>query len=104
MRLVPLYWGSQVKPEELEVFDNVAYINASINSLSLGEYACIHYPANFILASLCASFMKSYQRLSIVFVAGSFSSFVSLRELNLSLNEVSDLMFDAAAFPLLEVR
>ncbi|CAI5643750.1 unnamed protein product [Oreochromis niloticus] len=60
---------SSVKPEELEVFDNVAYINASINSLSLG----------------------------------SFSSFVSLRELNLSLNEVSDLMFDAAAFPLLEV-
>ncbi|XP_039474871.1 X-ray radiation resistance-associated protein 1 isoform X1 [Oreochromis aureus] len=60
---------SSVKPEELEVFDNVAYINASINSLSLG----------------------------------SFSSFVSLRELNLSLNEVSDLMFDAAAFALLEV-
>lgn len=54
--------------------------------------------------AVCASFMKSYQRLSIVFPAGSFSSFVSLRELNLSLNEVSDLMFDAAAFPLLEVR
>ncbi|XP_030603145.1 X-ray radiation resistance-associated protein 1 isoform X2 [Archocentrus centrarchus] len=60
---------NSVKPEDLEVFDNVAFIDASINSLSLG----------------------------------SFSSFVSLRELNLSLNGVCNMTFDAADFPHLEV-
>ncbi|XP_037604365.1 X-ray radiation resistance-associated protein 1 [Sebastes umbrosus] len=58
-----------VKPEDLKVFDNVAYIDASINSLSLG----------------------------------SFSSFVSLRELNLSLNGLCNMTFHAADFPYLEV-
>ncbi|XP_031175907.1 X-ray radiation resistance-associated protein 1 isoform X2 [Sander lucioperca] len=58
-----------VKAEDLKVFDNVAYINASINSLSLG----------------------------------SFSSFVSLRELNLALNGLCNMKFDAADFPHLEV-
>ncbi|XP_078121963.1 X-ray radiation resistance-associated protein 1 isoform X2 [Sander vitreus] len=58
-----------VKTEDLKVFDNVAYINASINFLSLA----------------------------------SFSSFVSLRELNLALNGLCNMKFDAADFPHLEV-
>ncbi|XP_044226953.1 X-ray radiation resistance-associated protein 1 isoform X2 [Thunnus albacares] len=58
-----------VKPEDLKLFDNVAHIDASVNSLSLG----------------------------------SFSSFVSLRELNLSLNGLCNMTFDAADFPHLEV-
>ncbi|XP_070839329.1 X-ray radiation resistance-associated protein 1 [Chaetodon trifascialis] len=58
-----------VKPEDLKVFDSVAYIDASVNSLSLG----------------------------------SFSSFVSLRELNLSLNRLRNMTFHAADFPYLEV-
>ncbi|XP_040907987.1 X-ray radiation resistance-associated protein 1 [Toxotes jaculatrix] len=60
---------NSVKPEDLKVFDNVAYIDASINSLSLG----------------------------------SFSSFVSLRELNLSVNGICNMTFDAPDFPYLEV-
>ncbi|XP_031724990.1 X-ray radiation resistance-associated protein 1 isoform X1 [Anarrhichthys ocellatus] len=60
---------NSVKPEDLTVFDNVAYIDASVNSLSLG----------------------------------SFSSFVSLRELNLSLNGLCNMTFDAAHFPHLQV-
>ncbi|XP_042354596.1 X-ray radiation resistance-associated protein 1 isoform X2 [Plectropomus leopardus] len=60
---------NSVKQEELKVFDNVAYIDASINSLSLG----------------------------------SFSSFVSLRELNLSLNGLCNMTFNAADFPHLKV-
>eukprot|EP00064_Thunnus_orientalis_P010946 superscaffoldBa00001530_g10975 len=58
----------KVKPEDLKLFDNVAHIDASVNSLSLG----------------------------------SFSSFVSLRELNLSLNGLCNMTFDAADFPHLE--
>ncbi|XP_068572560.1 X-ray radiation resistance-associated protein 1 isoform X2 [Cebidichthys violaceus] len=58
-----------VKPEDLTVFDNIAYIDASINALSLG----------------------------------CFSSFVSLRELNLSLNGLCNMTFDAAHFPHLQV-
>ncbi|XP_070774133.1 X-ray radiation resistance-associated protein 1 [Enoplosus armatus] len=58
-----------VTPEDLKVFDNVAYVDASINSLSLG----------------------------------SFSSFVSLRELNLSLNGLCNMTFQAADFPHLKV-
>ncbi|XP_039634222.1 X-ray radiation resistance-associated protein 1 isoform X2 [Perca fluviatilis] len=58
-----------VKAEDLKVFDNVAYINASINSLSLG----------------------------------SLSSFVSVREVNLALNGLCNMKFDAADFPHLEV-
>lgn len=34
-----LLYRAQVKPEDLKVFDNVAYIDASINSLSLGDYS-----------------------------------------------------------------
>ncbi|XP_034405820.1 X-ray radiation resistance-associated protein 1 [Cyclopterus lumpus] len=60
---------NSVKPEDLKVFDNVAYIDASINSLSLG----------------------------------SFSSFVSLRELNLSLNGLCNMTCHAADFPHLQV-
>ncbi|XP_044078939.1 X-ray radiation resistance-associated protein 1 isoform X2 [Siniperca chuatsi] len=60
---------NSVKSEDLKVFCNVAYIDASINSLSLG----------------------------------SFSSFVSLRELNLSLNGLCSMTFHAADFPHLEV-
>ncbi|XP_056267378.1 X-ray radiation resistance-associated protein 1 isoform X4 [Pseudoliparis swirei] len=60
---------NNVKPEELQVFGNVAYIDASVNSLSLG----------------------------------SFSSFVSLRELNLSLNGLCDMTCHAADFPHLQV-
>ncbi|KAI3373603.1 hypothetical protein L3Q82_022197 [Scortum barcoo] len=60
---------NSVKPEDLKVFDNVAYIDASVNSLSLG----------------------------------SFSSFVFLRELNLSLNGIYDMTFNAADFPHLEI-
>lgn len=29
---------AQVKPEDLKVFYNVAYIDASVNSLTLGDY------------------------------------------------------------------
>ncbi|XP_023152827.2 X-ray radiation resistance-associated protein 1 [Amphiprion ocellaris] len=60
---------NSVEPEDLKVFDNVAHIDASINSLSLG----------------------------------SFSSFVSLRVLNLSLNGICNMTFDVADFPYLEV-
>ncbi|KAK5858444.1 hypothetical protein PBY51_002582 [Eleginops maclovinus] len=60
---------NSVKPEDLKVFENVAYVEASINSLSLG----------------------------------SFSGFVSLRKLNLSLNGISNMTFHAADFPHLEV-
>ncbi|XP_071373094.1 X-ray radiation resistance-associated protein 1 [Centroberyx affinis] len=58
-----------VKPEDLREFDSVVYINASVNSLSLG----------------------------------CFSSFCSLRELDLSLNGLRNMTFDAANFPHLEV-
>uniref|UniRef100_UPI003AAD63C3 X-ray radiation resistance-associated protein 1 n=1 Tax=Centroberyx gerrardi TaxID=166262 RepID=UPI003AAD63C3 len=58
-----------VKPEDLREFDSVVYINASVNSLSLG----------------------------------CFSSFCSLRELDLSLNGLRNMTFDAADFPHLEV-
>ncbi|XP_069002626.1 X-ray radiation resistance-associated protein 1 isoform X1 [Embiotoca jacksoni] len=60
---------TSVKSEDFKVFVNVAYIDASINSLSLG----------------------------------SFSSFVSLRELNLSLNGICNMAFSAADFPYLEL-
>ncbi|XP_040036816.2 X-ray radiation resistance-associated protein 1 [Gasterosteus aculeatus] len=60
---------NSVKPGDLEAFDNVAYIDASVNSLSLG----------------------------------SFSSFMSLRELNLSLNGICNMTFHAAHFPNLQV-
>ncbi|XP_026228478.1 X-ray radiation resistance-associated protein 1 isoform X2 [Anabas testudineus] len=60
---------NSVKPEDLKMFDNVAYIDACINCLSLG----------------------------------SFSSFVSLRELNLSLNGICNMTFDAADFHHLEI-
>ncbi|XP_047463264.1 X-ray radiation resistance-associated protein 1 [Mugil cephalus] len=60
---------NSVKPEDLKKFDNVAYIDASINYLSLG----------------------------------SFSSFTSLRELNLSLNGICNMTFDAVDFPYLEI-
>ncbi|KAM4546441.1 X-ray radiation resistance-associated protein 1 [Fundulus diaphanus] len=60
---------NSVKPEELKAFENVAYVDASDNFLSLGLLSC----------------------------------FVSLRELNLSLNRISSLVFDAAQFPHLEV-
>ncbi|XP_071317002.1 X-ray radiation resistance-associated protein 1 isoform X2 [Trachinotus anak] len=60
---------NSVKPEDLKVFDNVAYIDASVNFLSLG----------------------------------SFSSFVSLRELNLCVNRICNMTFDASDFPYLEV-
>ncbi|XP_068457490.1 X-ray radiation resistance-associated protein 1 [Clinocottus analis] len=60
---------NSVKAEDLKLFDNVAYIDASINFLSLG----------------------------------SFSSFVSLRELNLSLNGLCNMTFHAADFPHLQV-
>lgn len=58
-----------VKAEDLNLFDNVIHIDASINFLSLGH----------------------------------FSSFVSLRELNLSLNRLRDMIFDPADFSHLEV-
>ncbi|KAG7516539.1 X-ray radiation resistance-associated 1 isoform X1 [Solea senegalensis] len=51
------------------VFGNVAFIDASVNLMTLG----------------------------------SFSSFVSLRELNLSLNRICNMTFDASDFPHLEV-
>ncbi|KAG7236714.1 hypothetical protein INR49_000608 [Caranx melampygus] len=60
---------NSVKPEDLKVFYNVAYIDASVNSLSLG----------------------------------SFSSFVSLKRLNLSLNGICNMTFDPSDFPHLEV-
>ncbi|XP_022618418.1 X-ray radiation resistance-associated protein 1 [Seriola dumerili] len=60
---------NSVKPEDLKLFDNVVYIDASVNSLSLG----------------------------------SFSSFVSLRELSLSLNGICNMTFHASDFPCLEV-
>uniref|UniRef100_A0A667X275 X-ray radiation resistance associated 1 n=1 Tax=Myripristis murdjan TaxID=586833 RepID=A0A667X275_9TELE len=58
-----------VEPDDLKEFDSVAYINAFVNSLSLG----------------------------------SFSSFCSLIELDLSLNGIRNMAFDAADFPHLEV-
>ncbi|XP_030010380.1 X-ray radiation resistance-associated protein 1 [Sphaeramia orbicularis] len=60
---------NSVKAEDLTEFENVAYIDASVNFLSLG----------------------------------SFSSFVSLRELNLSLNGLSNMTFNVDDFPFLEV-
>ncbi|XP_058483934.1 X-ray radiation resistance-associated protein 1 isoform X2 [Solea solea] len=60
---------NSVKPEDLMVFGNVAFIDASINLMTLG----------------------------------SFSSFVSLRELNLSVNRICNMTFDASDFPHLEV-
>ncbi|XP_061818341.1 X-ray radiation resistance-associated protein 1 isoform X2 [Nerophis lumbriciformis] len=58
-----------VKPEDLKAFDNVAYVDASINSLSLD----------------------------------SFGSFVSLKELNLAVNGLCNVAFDAIDFPHLQV-
>ncbi|XP_076025159.1 X-ray radiation resistance-associated protein 1 [Genypterus blacodes] len=60
---------NSVKAEDLNEFDNVAYIKASVNLLSLE----------------------------------SFSSFTSLRELDLSLNWLSNMTFDASDFPHLQV-
>ncbi|XP_041864442.1 X-ray radiation resistance-associated protein 1 isoform X2 [Melanotaenia boesemani] len=60
---------NSVKPDDFKLFENVAYIDASINSLSLGCFSC----------------------------------FASLRELNLSLNGICNMIFDAADFPVLEV-
>ncbi|XP_036974835.1 X-ray radiation resistance-associated protein 1 isoform X4 [Acanthopagrus latus] len=58
-----------VKLEDHKAFYNVAYIDASINSLSLDSFSC----------------------------------FVSLRELNLSLNGLCNMTFEAADFPHLQV-
>ncbi|KAM9846376.1 X-ray radiation resistance-associated protein 1 [Aulostomus maculatus] len=58
-----------VKPDDLRLFDSVAYVDASVNFLSVD----------------------------------SFCSFVSLRELNLSLNGLCNVTFDAADFPHLKV-
>ncbi|XP_024865284.1 X-ray radiation resistance-associated protein 1 isoform X2 [Kryptolebias marmoratus] len=60
---------NSVNPEDLELFTNVAYIDASINSLTLGSFGC----------------------------------FVALKELNLSLNGLCNVTFDAADFPHLTV-
>nr|XP_057943626.1 X-ray radiation resistance-associated protein 1 [Doryrhamphus excisus] len=60
---------NNVKAEDLKAFNNVALVDASINSLSLG----------------------------------SFSSFVSLRELNLAVNGLCHVTFDGADFPHLQV-
>ncbi|XP_055082874.1 X-ray radiation resistance-associated protein 1 [Periophthalmus magnuspinnatus] len=58
-----------VNDKDLNMFNNVIQIDASVNLLSLGH----------------------------------FKSFVSLRELNLSLNRLQDMPFDPADFPHLEV-
>ncbi|KAM6983522.1 X-ray radiation resistance-associated protein 1 [Tautogolabrus adspersus] len=60
---------NSVNSDDLKEFVNVAYVDASINALSLG----------------------------------AFSSFLSLKELNLSLNGLGNMTFDAADFPHLEV-
>lgn len=79
------------------MFDNVAIIDASINALCLGEYTSIYHSADFLLQIPSDAPLFSFS-------AASFSSFVSLRELNLSLNGVCSMTFDAADFPHLEVR
>lgn len=47
--------GAQVKPEDLKVFDNVAYIDASDNFLSLGDCsrAVYGFIFNMLFHSLC---------------------------------------------------
>ncbi|XP_029029886.1 X-ray radiation resistance-associated protein 1 isoform X2 [Betta splendens] len=60
---------TSVKLEDLRTFDNVAYVDASINALSLGSFCC----------------------------------FMSLREINLSVNGIRNMAFDATSFPRLEV-
>lgn len=92
---------AQVKAEDLKVFDNVAYINASINSLSLGDYSYISCRFTFQKISCI---LQEVVTLRKCFSTGSFSSFVSLRELNLALNGLCNMKFDAADFPHLEVR
>lgn len=79
------------------LFDNVAYIDASINSLSLGDYTSCRFTFNKILCL--------WQKdVTFCFPTASFSSFVSLRKLNLSLNGLCNMTFQAADFPHLEVR
>ncbi|XP_061595370.1 X-ray radiation resistance-associated protein 1 [Cololabis saira] len=67
-----------VKPEELKVFENVAYIDASINSLSLGSFSC--FPAlrelNLSLNGICN-------------ITLDVASFPHLEVLDLSYNRLS---------------
>ncbi|XP_024921637.1 X-ray radiation resistance-associated protein 1 [Cynoglossus semilaevis] len=60
---------NSVKPEELQAFDNVVCLDASVNFLSLG----------------------------------SLNSFVSLRDVNLSVNRIRTMTFDPTDFPRLQV-
>ncbi|KAM9332545.1 X-ray radiation resistance-associated protein 1 [Pholidichthys leucotaenia] len=60
---------SAVKGEDFKEFANVAFIDASVNSLSLGSFSC----------------------------------FLSLRKLDLSLNGICNISFDVTDFPQLEV-
>lgn len=50
---------SQVKPEDLKMFDNVAYIDACINSLTLGDYSYISYLLSIYLLCLL---QKAFQK------------------------------------------
>lgn len=87
-----------MNPEDLSLFENLLYIDASANFLSLGKK---HFPV------VCSHFGNLRGNLLVcLFVppADSFSSVVSLRELNLTLNGLRNMTFNADDFPILQVR
>ncbi|RVE63780.1 hypothetical protein OJAV_G00139510 [Oryzias javanicus] len=69
---------NSVKPEDFQVFQNIAYIDASINSLSLGPFSC--FPS---LRELNLS-LNRIQNLDL-----DSADFHQLQVLNLSFNNVS---------------
>lgn len=88
-----------MKPEDLSLFENLLYVDASANSLSLGKK-----PSS---SPLVCSHLSNLKLLlvSLFFTpADSFSSLVSLRQLNLTLNGLCNMSFNADDFPHLQVR
>ena len=93
----------EVKNEDLKEFDNIVYINASDNSLSIGDVVAIKIKMQKVRPTKSCWVVSPEQWYLFVFTE-SFRSFGLLRELDLSLNGCCDMRFHPEAFPHLEVR
>lgn len=85
-----------MKLEGLEQFDNIAYINASDNHLTLGN-------TFFFYKIYIGLYIHTQFSLFIFSPLESFGRFPALRELDLSLNSLHNFEIHAEEFQRLEV-
>ncbi len=91
---------TEVKGEDLALFDNVAYVNASENILPLGALLLLH--TNYTLQNSAEKENEAYMLSSFQFAEG-FKNFPAIRELELPLNAVRNVKLKQEDFPWLEV-